>query len=193
MALTTYADADHAGCQDTRRNTLDEIINYRLRLCLQYDSPQVEKGVVELYFVTTDYQLADIFNKALPVRISTPASWYEEYENLKLPTEDQVILKEPASSTGTLSSLQNLEKYLSFTNQFFVKNPQEEEPGKTNAEAEVQSMVLVPIHQDTSSVPPMTTPVIDLTTMQSDSPLPTSTAITSIITTTTSLPSPPQP
>ncbi|GJZ85059.1 hypothetical protein Tco_0650398 [Tanacetum coccineum] len=26
---------------------------------------QVEKGVVELYFVTTDYQLADIFTKAL--------------------------------------------------------------------------------------------------------------------------------
>ncbi|GKB06602.1 hypothetical protein Tco_0834835, partial [Tanacetum coccineum] len=27
---------------------------------------QVEKGVVELYFVATDYQLADIFTKALP-------------------------------------------------------------------------------------------------------------------------------
>ncbi|GJS70298.1 retrovirus-related pol polyprotein from transposon TNT 1-94 [Tanacetum coccineum] len=27
---------------------------------------QVDKGVVELYFVTTDYQLADIFTKALP-------------------------------------------------------------------------------------------------------------------------------
>ncbi|GKD84702.1 hypothetical protein Tco_1355856 [Tanacetum coccineum] len=27
---------------------------------------EVEKGVVELYFVTTDYQLADIFTKALP-------------------------------------------------------------------------------------------------------------------------------
>nr|GFB87507.1 copia protein [Tanacetum cinerariifolium] len=27
---------------------------------------QVEKGVVELYFVTTDYQLAEIFTKALP-------------------------------------------------------------------------------------------------------------------------------
>ncbi|GKA55814.1 retrovirus-related pol polyprotein from transposon TNT 1-94 [Tanacetum coccineum] len=40
MALTAYADADHA--------------------------EQVEKGVVELYFVTTDYQLADIFTKALP-------------------------------------------------------------------------------------------------------------------------------
>ncbi|GJZ43459.1 hypothetical protein Tco_0590714 [Tanacetum coccineum] len=54
-------------------------------------------------------------------------------------------------------------------------------------------MVSIPIHQDTSSVPPMTTPVIDLTTMQSDSPLPTSTTTTSIITTTTSLPPPPQP
>ncbi|GJY75179.1 hypothetical protein Tco_0480295 [Tanacetum coccineum] len=43
MALTAYADADHA-------DTLDE----------------VEKGVVELYFVTTDYQLANIFTKALP-------------------------------------------------------------------------------------------------------------------------------
>ncbi|GKE36072.1 hypothetical protein Tco_1455394, partial [Tanacetum coccineum] len=36
-------------------------------------------------------------------------------ENLKLPTKDQVILEEPASSTGTMSSLQNLDKDLSFT------------------------------------------------------------------------------
>ncbi|GKC42114.1 hypothetical protein Tco_1059836 [Tanacetum coccineum] len=112
-------------------------------------------------------------------------------ENLKLLTEDQVILEEPASSTGTLSSLQNLDKDLSFTNQFFVEKPQEEEPGKTNAEAEVQSMVLVPIHQDTSSVPLMTTSVIDLTKSQYDTPLPTSTATTSTITTTTTLPLPP--
>ncbi|GJT63138.1 hypothetical protein Tco_1006671 [Tanacetum coccineum] len=52
-------------------------------------------------------------------------------------------------------------------------------------------MVSVPIHQDTSSVPPMTTPVIDLTKSQSDSPLPTSTTTTSTITTTTTLPPPP--
>ncbi|GJU12611.1 hypothetical protein Tco_1135007 [Tanacetum coccineum] len=39
----------------------------------------------------------------------------------------------------------------------------------------------------------MTTPVIDLTTMQPDSPLPTSTTTTSINTTTTSLLPPPQP
>ncbi|GJT45335.1 hypothetical protein Tco_0954050 [Tanacetum coccineum] len=58
-------------------------------------------------------------------------------EKLKLLTEDQVILEEPASSSGTLSSLQNLDKDLSFTDQFFMEKPQEEEPGKTNAEAEV--------------------------------------------------------
>nr|GEW98533.1 hypothetical protein [Tanacetum cinerariifolium] len=81
----------------------------------------------------------------------------------RLPSKDQLILEEPTSSTGTLSSLQNLEKELSFTNQFFMEKQHKEEPGKTNAEAEVQSIVLVPIHQDTSSVPPMTTLVIDLT------------------------------
>ncbi|GKA77682.1 hypothetical protein Tco_0784219 [Tanacetum coccineum] len=47
-------------------------------------------------------------------------------ENLKLPTEDQVILEELASSTGTRSSLQNLEKDLSFTDLFFVEKPHEE-------------------------------------------------------------------
>ncbi|GJQ96476.1 hypothetical protein Tco_0007615 [Tanacetum coccineum] len=95
----------------------------------------------------------------------TTTTYPNVQDNLKLPSEDQ----------------------------FFIEKPQEEEPGKTNAEAEVQSMVSVPIHQDTSSVPLMTTPVIDLTTMQSDSLLSTSTATTSIITTITSFPPPPQP
>ncbi|GJT18125.1 hypothetical protein Tco_0876831 [Tanacetum coccineum] len=47
IALTAFADADHAGCQDTG---LEE---------------QVENMVVELYFVRTEYQLADIFTKPL--------------------------------------------------------------------------------------------------------------------------------
>nr|GEU94047.1 retrovirus-related Pol polyprotein from transposon TNT 1-94 [Tanacetum cinerariifolium] len=45
IALTTFVDADHVGCQDTRQ--------------------QVENEVVKLYFVRTEYQLADIFTKAL--------------------------------------------------------------------------------------------------------------------------------
>nr|GEX35492.1 retrovirus-related Pol polyprotein from transposon TNT 1-94 [Tanacetum cinerariifolium] len=59
IALTAYADADHAGCQDIRRSTSGSV---------QFlgDKLQVERGVVELYFVTIDYQLANIFTKALP-------------------------------------------------------------------------------------------------------------------------------
>ncbi|GJZ85606.1 hypothetical protein Tco_0650945 [Tanacetum coccineum] len=126
----------------------------------------------------------------------TTTAYPSVQENLKLPTEDQVRLKEHASSVGTLFSLQNLDKELSFTNQFLVEKSQEDEPDKSNTEAEVQSMVTVPIHQDTSSVPLMTTPVIDLTMSQPVSttvqaPLPTSTATVTAITTTTSLPPPP--
>ncbi|GJT37628.1 hypothetical protein Tco_0937493 [Tanacetum coccineum] len=126
----------------------------------------------------------------------TTTAYPNVQENLKLLTEDQVIHEDPTSSTGTLSSLQNLDKELSFTNQFLKEKLQEDEPKKTNTELEVQSMVTVRIHQDTSSVPPMATPVIDLTFSHLvftavHASLPTSTATTTTITTTTSLPPPP--
>nr|GEY34986.1 copia protein [Tanacetum cinerariifolium] len=140
MVLTTYADKDHAGCQDTRRSTSgsgqflrDKLVRWSSkkhrstaistteaeyiamsRCCAQilwmrsqltdygfafnkiplycdnrsaialccnnvqhlrskhidirhhFIREHVEKGVVELFFVTMDYQLADIFTKALP-------------------------------------------------------------------------------------------------------------------------------
>nr|GEZ75423.1 hypothetical protein [Tanacetum cinerariifolium] len=104
-------DADHAGCQDTRRSTSgsaqflgdklilwvrSQLTNYgfdfnkiplycdnrsAIALCCNnvqhsrskhidirhhFIHEQVERGVVELYFVSTNYQLADIFTKALP-------------------------------------------------------------------------------------------------------------------------------
>nr|GEZ99764.1 retrovirus-related Pol polyprotein from transposon TNT 1-94 [Tanacetum cinerariifolium] len=115
VALTAFADADHAGCQDTRRSTsgsvqfLGErliswsskrqksaaISNYGIAfnkipmycdnksviaLCCNnvqhsrskhidiryhFIKEQVENGVIELYFVNTEYQLADLFTKAL--------------------------------------------------------------------------------------------------------------------------------
>ncbi|GKA54315.1 hypothetical protein Tco_0753264 [Tanacetum coccineum] len=94
--------------------------------------------------------------------------------------------------------MKNLDKDLSFTDQFLVEKSQEDEPEKTNTEAEVQSMVTVPILQDTSSVPLMTTPVIDITDPQSDfttvpASMPTTTAMVTETTTTTVLPPPPQP
>ncbi|GJV72896.1 retrovirus-related pol polyprotein from transposon TNT 1-94, partial [Tanacetum coccineum] len=140
MALTAYADADHAGCQDTRRSTSgsaqflgDKLVSWSskkqtstsissteaeyiamsgccaqilwmrsqlsdygfaynhiplycdnksaIALCCNnvqhsksnhidirhhFIREQVEKGVVELYIMRTEYQLADIFTKALP-------------------------------------------------------------------------------------------------------------------------------
>ncbi|GKA02348.1 hypothetical protein Tco_0675013 [Tanacetum coccineum] len=109
MSLTAYADAYHAGCQDTRRSTSgsaqflgDKLVSWSSKkqtstsissteaeyitmsgcsICCNnvqhsrskhidilhhFIKEQVEKGVVELYFMRTEYQLADIFTKALP-------------------------------------------------------------------------------------------------------------------------------
>ncbi|GJX17298.1 retrovirus-related pol polyprotein from transposon TNT 1-94, partial [Tanacetum coccineum] len=63
MSLTTYEDADHAGCQDTRRSTSgsaqflgDKLVSWSPKK--QKSIEQVENGIVELYFVLTEYQLA---------------------------------------------------------------------------------------------------------------------------------------
>nr|GEY57088.1 hypothetical protein [Tanacetum cinerariifolium] len=152
-----------------------------------------------------DLKATDASTLQIPKKMDeefTTTAYPSIQENLKLLSEEQVIPGDPASSTGTLSSLQNLEKDLCFTYQFFIKKQQEKDPVKTNAEAEVQSMffikkqqekdpvktnaeaevqsmVSVPIHQDTSSVSLMTTLTIDLTLLQSNAPLPTSTTTTS--------------
>ncbi|GJV43990.1 retrovirus-related pol polyprotein from transposon TNT 1-94 [Tanacetum coccineum] len=67
-----YADADHDRCQDTRRSTSgsakflgDRLVSWSSKI-YHFIKEQVENGVIELYFVRTDYQLADIFTKALP-------------------------------------------------------------------------------------------------------------------------------
>ncbi|GJX46465.1 retrovirus-related pol polyprotein from transposon TNT 1-94 [Tanacetum coccineum] len=140
MSLTAYADADHVGCQDTRRSTSgsaqflgDKLVSWsskkqkctaissteaeyialsgccaqilwmrsqltdyglqfnkiplycdnksvialcynnvqhsrakHIDVCYQFIKEQVENGIVELYFVRTEYQLANIFTKPLP-------------------------------------------------------------------------------------------------------------------------------
>ncbi|GJX68716.1 hypothetical protein Tco_0304443 [Tanacetum coccineum] len=119
-------------------------------------------------------------------------------ENLKLTVEEQAILEEPASSIGTLSSLQNLAKDFSFGDQFFDDKPFEAENEKTTAKTEAESMVSITIQQDSSVIPPMTTSVIDLISRPDSpnvhQPLPaTTTAIATTTMTTTILPPPPQP
>ncbi|GJS42574.1 retrovirus-related pol polyprotein from transposon TNT 1-94 [Tanacetum coccineum] len=84
IALTAFADADHAGCQDSRKSTFGSMKVLGERLChcsllqkrptilieayrhqTSLHKKQVENKVVELYFVRTEYQLADIFTKPL--------------------------------------------------------------------------------------------------------------------------------
>nr|GEX10086.1 retrovirus-related Pol polyprotein from transposon TNT 1-94 [Tanacetum cinerariifolium] len=108
---------------------------------------------------------------------------------------DPEILEEPASSTGTLSSLQHLTKDFSFGDQFFNDKPSKAETRKTTEETKVESMVSITIQQDTFEIPPMTTSVIDLTfrpdSPNAHQPLP-ATATETTMTTTTTHPSPPQ-
>nr|GEV83525.1 retrovirus-related Pol polyprotein from transposon TNT 1-94 [Tanacetum cinerariifolium] len=71
VALIAFADADHVGCQDTRRSTsgsvkfLGERLISWLSKRYHFIKEQVENGVIELYFVNTEYQLADLFTKPL--------------------------------------------------------------------------------------------------------------------------------
>nr|GEY93162.1 hypothetical protein [Tanacetum cinerariifolium] len=98
------------------------------------------------------------------------------------------IQDEEATDASTLQNPEQMDEEFTTT-----AYPREEDPGKTNRESEVQSMVSVPIDQETSSVPPMTTPTIDLTLLQFGAPFPTSTATTLAVTRTTIPPPPPQP
>ncbi|GJU32491.1 hypothetical protein Tco_1176080 [Tanacetum coccineum] len=132
-------------------------------------------------------------------------AYHDVQENLKLTVAEQMIPEEPVSSTGTLSSLQHLAKDFSFGDQFLNDKPSEADNEKTTADTEAESMVSVTIQQNTSIIPPMTSPVIDLVS-RPDSPnvhwpLPTTTTTIATppppppptTTTTTTLPLPPQP
>nr|GEX96487.1 hypothetical protein [Tanacetum cinerariifolium]GEY01193.1 hypothetical protein [Tanacetum cinerariifolium] len=65
--LTGFSDADYAGCKDTFKSTFGgaQFLEQNTSL-YHFIKEHVEKGTIELYFVKTDYQLADLFTKALP-------------------------------------------------------------------------------------------------------------------------------
>ncbi|GJR90912.1 retrovirus-related pol polyprotein from transposon TNT 1-94 [Tanacetum coccineum] len=80
-AVKAFADADHTGCQDTRRSTsgsmqllCDRLVSWSSKKQksaaissteAEYIALSMLSGVIKLYFVNTEYQLADIFTKAL--------------------------------------------------------------------------------------------------------------------------------
>nr|GEV54085.1 hypothetical protein [Tanacetum cinerariifolium] len=63
--LTAFLDSDHAGYLDSRKSTSGGI-QFLGGDKYHFIKEKVEKGIVELIFVGTEYQLADLFTKALP-------------------------------------------------------------------------------------------------------------------------------
>nr|GEW65205.1 hypothetical protein [Tanacetum cinerariifolium] len=85
--LTTFSNSDHAGCLNSHYGFhFDKIPMYcdskaaiaiscnpvqhsrtrHIDAIYHFIKEKVEKGIVELFFVRTEYQLADLFTKALP-------------------------------------------------------------------------------------------------------------------------------
>ncbi|GJY93349.1 hypothetical protein Tco_0509131 [Tanacetum coccineum] len=66
---------------------------------------QVEKGVVELYFVMMDYQLADIFTKALPRErfefLLSRLGMKNIMADLNIPANDALVEQAPAVTPST--------------------------------------------------------------------------------------------
>ncbi|GJX94770.1 hypothetical protein Tco_0349356 [Tanacetum coccineum] len=122
---------------------------------------------------------------------------YLKLRVISVTVDEQMIPEEPVSSTRTLSSLQHLTKDFSYGGQFIDDKSSEANNEKMTADTEAESMMSVTIQQDTSVIPPMTSPVI-CPVPRPDSPtvhwpLPTTTTTTSATTTTTTtLPLPPQ-
>nr|GEW41251.1 hypothetical protein [Tanacetum cinerariifolium] len=83
--LTAISDSDHVGCLDLRKSTSggiqflggDKLVSWSSKKqdCTSMSSVEaeyhfikekVEKSIVKLFFVGTEYQLTDMFTKALP-------------------------------------------------------------------------------------------------------------------------------
>ncbi|GJZ93713.1 hypothetical protein Tco_0665916 [Tanacetum coccineum] len=75
--LTAFSNSDHAGYLDSTKSTSGATIaiscnpiqhsrTKHIDVRYYFIKEQVEKGIVELFFVETEYQLADLFTKALP-------------------------------------------------------------------------------------------------------------------------------
>ncbi|GJY25973.1 retrovirus-related pol polyprotein from transposon TNT 1-94, partial [Tanacetum coccineum] len=63
IALTSFADVDYVGCQPREENVVWMYLQQAIRH--HFIKEQVENGVVEMYFVRTEYQVAGVFTKPL--------------------------------------------------------------------------------------------------------------------------------
>nr|GEW43616.1 retrovirus-related Pol polyprotein from transposon TNT 1-94 [Tanacetum cinerariifolium] len=148
------------------------------------DQVNSEEKTVELYQGQTGSDLEFMANVYLDV-----------HGSLKFPADEHVILEEPLSSSRNLSSMKNLDVAYTIGDQFLNDKPTEDKSSKLNVDSEVVFMVTVPIHQTSSSISLLSTPIIDLSPpkpVSSTTQTPIFTTTTTTTTTTFPLPSPPQ-
>ncbi|GJZ61864.1 hypothetical protein Tco_0618001 [Tanacetum coccineum] len=125
----------------------------------------------EQVFMDEDQAGPDPGESRVALAVPNPKPTHDEFianvypnvhESLKFLADEHVILDDPLSSSGTLSSMKNLDDAYTIRDQFLNDKSTEYEARKLNVEAEVVSMVIVSIYQASSSVPLLSTPVIDL-------------------------------
>nr|GEU83224.1 hypothetical protein [Tanacetum cinerariifolium] len=156
-------------------------------------SPVVHAGSDREHMDTDDTDVANVTLQPSMEQLYegfTATIYPNVQENLKLAVEEPVLLEEPVSSSGTLSSLQHLSRDFTFGDQFLCDKPSDADK---SVETKVESMVNVPIQQAMSSISLMTSPIIDLTSRpESPKELPQlkATTIDTTKTTTTTLPPP---
>nr|GFB47573.1 hypothetical protein [Tanacetum cinerariifolium] len=104
-----------------------------------------------------DLDVADVSPQPFTEQLDegfTATAYPKVQENLKLAIEEHVLLEDPASSSGTLSSLQHLSKDISFGDLFFSDRPSNADK---NAETEVESMVHQQFKATTTDITTTTT------------------------------------
>nr|GFA26609.1 hypothetical protein [Tanacetum cinerariifolium] len=162
------------------------------------------RPLLEQEFMEEDHAGPDPGVSRVAVAGPNPEPTHEEFManlyldvhgSLKLPVDEHVIIEEPLSSSGTLSSIKNLDDAYTFGDQFLNDKSTKYEPGKLNMDSKMVYMVTVPIHHASSSIPPLSTPIINLSPPK---PVPATThapifTVTTMTTTITLLLPPPPP
>nr|GEW09815.1 hypothetical protein [Tanacetum cinerariifolium] len=146
------------------------------------------------FIVPSDSDIEDaFFSTHSPDYISASPDYFPASPENTSPNPSEDLSKYLLAS-GTLSPMKNLDDAFTFGDQVLNDKSPKDELEKANVETEVESMVTIPIHQASLTVPPLFIPVIDLTPPKPVSPpIQAPTVITATTeTTTTTLLLPPQ-
>nr|GEW13050.1 hypothetical protein [Tanacetum cinerariifolium] len=184
FGLTAFLDVDHVGCIDTRKSTSggiqfigDKLVSWMSKKqdCTAMSSAEAEYMVLSAScaqeFIDKDQAGPDPSVSRMAIARPNPEPTHKEimanvypnvYGSLKFLADKHVILEEPLSSFGTLSSMKNLDDAYAIRDQFLNDKPTEDELSKLNVDSEEVSMITVLIHQASSLVTWISTSIIDL-------------------------------